>query len=610
MRFGFTSIRQASANAKVAAARFPLALLCGIIAAVVSIMLIESGDDDIDRIRVLLAAGLGLPLFVALETTRERRGWSTGIRIGVLGGGVAALALYWLLSSGWSDTLIFTRWVQLAVAFHLLVAFLPFAGYSTGHGFWQYNRTLFLRFLLAALYTVVLFAGLAVALVALDNLFGIDIDGEAYGYLWVLLAFVFDPWFFLGSLPRDIGALEERTDYPVGLKVFAQFVLIPVVSVYVLILTAYLVRVLVTRTWPSGWIGWLVSSVAAAGTLALLLVHPVRDREDSRWVDAYGRWFYVALLPSIAMLLMAIFQRLGQYGFTERRYFLLILAFWLAGIALYYAVTASRNIRLIPVTLCIVALATLAGPWSAYAVSRNSQASRLETLLADNGMLLNGQIEQSPANPVPQEDMREISATVRYLVTTHGAPSLRGVSPDLAAAAESADSIEMPLRSPETVARVVVEKGLGLPYITRYETIALEQDWVNFYTVGLGRAIRLEGYDVLVRKELAGIDTTVVAVGVDTLSLVATKAPATLHFLRRGEPVASVPLWPLIDAARSQAQAGPGPAPVREGQAPLELRGEAAGIRYRILIPALSGEGRGEAAQINSATADILLGGN
>jgi hypothetical protein len=215
----------------------------------------------------------------------------------------------------------------------------------------------------------VLFAGLAIALVALDNLFGIDIDGEAYGHLLVLLAFVFDPWFFLGSLPRDIAALEERTDYPIGLKVFAQFVLIPVVTVYVLILTAYLVRVLVTRTWPSGWIGWLVSSVAAAGTLALLLVHPVRDREDSRWVDAYGRWFYVALLPSIGMLLMAIFQRLGQYGFTERRYFLLVLAFWLAGIALYYAVTASRNIRIIPVTLCIVALATLAGPGSADAVA-------------------------------------------------------------------------------------------------------------------------------------------------------------------------------------------------------------------------------------------------
>jgi hypothetical protein len=608
MRFGFTSIRQASANAQVAASRFPLALLCGVVAAVVSMMLIETGDDDIDRVRVLLTATLGLPLFVALETARERRGWSAGVRIGLLAAGVAALALFWLLSSGWSDTLIFTRWVHLAVAFHLLVAFLPFVGYPTRHGFWQYNRTLFLRFLLAALYAAVLFAGLAIALVALDNLFGIHVDGEAYGHLWVLLAFVFDPWFFLGSLPRDIGALEERTDYPIGLKVFAQFVLIPVVSVYVMILTAYLVRVLVTRTWPSGWIGWLVSSVAAAGTLALLLVHPVRDREDSRWVDAYGRWFYVALLPSIAMLLMAIFQRLGQYGFTERRYFLLVLAFWLAGIAVYYAVTASRNIRLIPITLCLVALVTLAGPWSAYAVSRNSQASRLETLLTGNAMLLDGRIDRSPADAVPPEASREISATIRYLVTTHGARSLEPVSPDLLAAAESADSIEAPLRSPETVARVVVQEGLGLPYVTRYETIAQNQEWVHFQTMGFGRAIRLEGYDVLIRKELAGIDTTVVVVDGDTLSLVATKGPATLHFLRHGEVVSSVPLWPLIDEAHTLSQAGPGPAPVREGQAPLELDGEAAGIRYRILVPSLSGQGRGVDAQINSGLADILVG--
>jgi hypothetical protein len=606
MRFGFTSIRQAGTNAKIAASRFPLALMCGIAAAVAAMMLIEHGDDDIDRIRVLLTASLGLPLFVALETTRERRGWSGGARIGLLSGGVVALSLFWLLSAGWSDTLMVTRWVQLNVAFHLMVAFLPFAGFPTRHGFWQYNRTLFLRFLLAALYTGVLFAGLAIALVALDNLFGIDIDGEAYGHLWVLLAFVFDPWFFLGSLPRDIDALEERTDYPIGLKVFAQFVLIPVVTVYVLILTAYLVRVLVTRTWPSGWIGWLVSSVAAAGTLALLLVHPVRDREDSRWVDAYGRWFYVALLPSIGMLLMAIFQRLDQYGFTERRYFLLVLAFWLAGIALYYAVTASRNIRVIPVTLCVVALATLAGPWSAYAVSRNSQAARLDTLLTDNGMLLDGRIDRTPADAVPPEARREISATIRYLVTTHGAQSLSRVSPDLRLAAESADSIEEPLHSPEYVASVVVEEGLGLPYVTRYETIA--QDWVNFYTMAFGRSIALEGYDILVRKELAGTDTTLVAVGGDTLSLWVTKAPATLHLLRRGEVASAVPLWPLIDEARAQTLAGPGPARVREGQAPLELRGEAAGVRYRILVPSLAGQGRGEDAQINSATADILLG--
>jgi hypothetical protein len=50
-----------------------------------------------------------------------------------------------------------------------------------------------------------------------------------------------------------------------GLKVFAQYLLVPIVIRHLVILTAYLVKVLITWDWPSGWIGWLVSGVAAVG---------------------------------------------------------------------------------------------------------------------------------------------------------------------------------------------------------------------------------------------------------------------------------------------------------------------------------------------------------
>lgn len=122
--------------------------------------------------------------------------------------------------------------------------------------FWQFNRILFLGYLLAALYAVVLWVGLAIALLAIDKLLGVDVPSRTYPHLLVLLAFVFHPWFFLSRVPEDHRALDQETSYPLGLKVFTQFVLIPLVAVYLVILTVYLGRVLVTRTWPSGWIGW------------------------------------------------------------------------------------------------------------------------------------------------------------------------------------------------------------------------------------------------------------------------------------------------------------------------------------------------------------------
>ena len=216
----------------------------------------------------------------------------------------------------------------MSVGLHLLAAVLPYAGVDEPNGFWQYNRALFLRFLTAGIYSAVLFVGLALALAALDNLLGVSVPEESYFRLLATIAFVFNTWFFVAGVPPDLPALEAYTDYPKGLRVFAQFILVPLVIVYLLIVTAYLGRVIVTRVWPSGWTGYLVSALATVGILAILLVHPERDRKDQPWIEIYARWFYVGLFPSIIMLLLAIWQRLGQYGITERRYLLSVLALW------------------------------------------------------------------------------------------------------------------------------------------------------------------------------------------------------------------------------------------------------------------------------------------
>ena len=73
----------------------------------------------------------------------------------------------------------------------------------------------------------VLFVGLAVALAALDNLFGLDVPAETYVRCWIALWFVVNTWVFLGGVPDDLPSLQHQTDYPTGLKVFAQYVLVP-----------------------------------------------------------------------------------------------------------------------------------------------------------------------------------------------------------------------------------------------------------------------------------------------------------------------------------------------------------------------------------------------
>jgi len=601
----FISIREAAGRARESAQRFPLVLAGAAVAIVTAQLLVDASGDETPLVRVLLPALLALSLLTAIQTTGERAHRPRSQTLAAGGLAMLMLAGFWYFSRDWSETLLYTRFAQLAVAFHLLVAVLPFTGTPANRAFWQYNRLLFLRFLIAALFAAVLFGGLAIALVAIDNLFGVNIDDEMYVRLWIVIALGFHPWFFLSGVPGNLEALEERTDYPGGLKVFAQFILIPVVTVYLLILTAYLVRILVTRTWPSGWIGWLVSSVSAAGTLALLLVHPIRERADSRWVDAYGRWFFVALLPSIAMLLMAIWQRVEQYGLTERRYFLAVLALWLAAVALYYAITASRNIRVIPVTLAIVALLTFAGPWSAYAVSQRSQGHRLRDLLERNEILVEGRL-QRPRADVTFEDRREISAAVRYLVDTHGPASLRHASAELRETAENAPPVNPAMSVDDPIGHAVLDR-IGIAYVSRYESQP-QPAYINYQAVPYNVPIEIDGFTVLVRAYLT--QAFVVPLGQDTLAFDWVASPPGVDVRVRGAQIMAISLTDVLAEARAAMRPGPSGAP--RGLEPpgrrLIAEADGGGYRVRITLLSLSGQDPPGGPVIQHAEADVLIG--
>ena len=143
---------------------------------------------------------------------------------------MVVLVGFWATWSDWSSPIQTLRYLQLSAAFHLMAAFAPYTRSSRPNGFWQYNRILFLRFLTAHVYTVVLYAGLAIALLAVEKLFSVHVPPQSYVRLWIVMWFLFSIWFFLAGRPKDLDALDERSDYPTGLRIFTQYVLVPLVA--------------------------------------------------------------------------------------------------------------------------------------------------------------------------------------------------------------------------------------------------------------------------------------------------------------------------------------------------------------------------------------------
>ncbi len=171
----FPSLDLLARHAAAVLRRFPLTLAVGGLAAFAAIMGTLSGTDERWE-RLAFVAALGLPLTIALTLLGETRGWPSGARH--LAGLAVLLALtaFFLAWPGIERRHEAIRYFQLSAALHLTVAFLPLIGLRQGLAFWQFNRRLFLGFLRAAVFSGVLYVGVAIALGA----WSIVVLGRAY----------------------------------------------------------------------------------------------------------------------------------------------------------------------------------------------------------------------------------------------------------------------------------------------------------------------------------------------------------------------------------------------------------------------------------------------
>lgn len=371
--------------------RFPVSILIAVLGTVLLIASLDIDDMDLqqDVIRGTLTCIIVMPALIAVRTFGESNKLTNTI---VWGGKVLVLALgalFWLTIDhleGYKYPVIF---ILLMLATHLMVAFAPWLGRRKA-GFWQYNKYLFLQILVAVIYSGVLFAGLSIAILAVDQLFNADIEEETYLRLFFFIGGVFNTIFFLSGVPKDFQALETDVSYPKGLKIFTQYVLLPLVFIYLLILYAYMGKILIQAEWPVGWVSILVLCFSIAGIFSFLLIFPLRNNQEDKWIAVFNRWFYIALIPLTVMLFVAIFKRLQQYGFTEERYFVLLLAFWLTGIIAYFLISKKDDIRIIPVSLFALSLLAV---FTAFPIARSSQLNRFEVMLEKYDLLENGKIK-------------------------------------------------------------------------------------------------------------------------------------------------------------------------------------------------------------------------
>jgi hypothetical protein len=398
--------------------RFPAVIVICVLSIGISIYNIHYSEtfnayylDMLSRIMIVAFLGIPVSLFITLIMERLRIN-SLRNRIIAYVFGIAFLVLYYYFEIKDINQVQFMRYVFVNISLYLAAMFIPY--FYKRSNFEIYVTRLIGRFFISALFAFVLFLGLVAILFTIEKLIYSGISDKIYIDTWLIIVGIFAPIFFLARVPE----FDEETNiehYPKLLKILLLYVILPLIAAYTAVLYVYFAKVIIMWNLPKGLISYLVLCYSAVGIAAVFLVTPFEN--ESKWVKTFKFYFIKLIFPLLAMLFLAIGVRINDYGFTENRYIILILGLWALGIVLYLNLRKLRRNIIIPVTMAILSLLIVFGPWDAFTISKFSQNQRFESILERNKMISNGKIVKN--TNISDVDRAEISSILRYFNDVH-----------------------------------------------------------------------------------------------------------------------------------------------------------------------------------------------
>jgi hypothetical protein len=396
-------------------ARFPLSIMLASVASFLAVYAVETQSTAHELQQLIQVGFLGAILFVGLELFGESVDFQFKERQYLNLLGFALLALYFFTLPKTLNTVHYTRFFLFLISFSLSISVAPYLRRPEVESFWYFNEQLFIRLLAAIFYSAVLYVGIMIAVISIEHLFTWKFSDSFYWDILILIGGIFNTWFFLAGIPQDFSRLIPENPYPQGVKSFVAYLLLPLLTVYLLILYLYFFKIVLAWDLPQGWVAYLIVTYALIGILTLILLHPYLAH--SRRVLAFRRRFYWTLLPLILLLWVGIGRRILDYGITENRYFLAIFSLWLMAMSLYFLFSRNQRLYLIPLSLWLLTFFSAFGPWGAFQMAERSQINRLKYFF-DKYQLLNQNklsLQKARFANLSEADMQQIGAVINYL---------------------------------------------------------------------------------------------------------------------------------------------------------------------------------------------------
>jgi hypothetical protein len=225
------------------------------------------------------------------------------------------------------------------------------------------------------------------------------------------------------------------------MRILLTYIVIPLITIYTIILYAYFAKILITWEWPKGLVSHLVIWYTALSIGVIFLITPLIETDK---ISRYFKGLFPKLvLPILLMMFLSIGQRIFQYGITENRYYILVLGIWITLIMIYFSVKKQLKNIIIPISLSILVLNSVIGPFSSYSISKYSQNRRLNAILNRNLMISGDTIIRN--KNVSKDDKREINNIIHYFINNHSLDDVKVLSDNFKIADMKSKSMQGPV---------------------------------------------------------------------------------------------------------------------------------------------------------------------
>ena len=466
-------IKNGLQSLKMSIKKYPYALLFSTITTFIMIYLVNTEgyyNNEMEEMiaRLAMTTALGFPVFLIIKSVFERKDTFDKIKKVILRVLISlAIIGYYFFFLKEMNMITMTRYFAVSLSLYLL--FLVITYYYKSEKFELYLIKVFSSLIITIIYSFVLIAGISIIFLTIHELLNINLPDNIYLSNALFIIGIFAPIFLLSQIPKQNENLSIA-EYPKIFEILLIYIIMPLISVYTLILYIYFFKIIIIQELPKNLVTHLVLWYASLSIIVIFFISPIKIK--NKWVKYFSKSIPIALIPLIAMMFFAIGIRIKTYGVTESRYFVVALGLWIIGIVFYYIFAKKKNNRILPLSLAIIILFSVFGPWSSYSVSIYSQNNRFENILSKYDMIDNGTIVKNEVN-IADNDKKQIQAIIRYFKNNHKLADIRYLPQDF----KTADTINL----------------FGFDYQTRFDPN--QQQYFSYNLITKQKGININEYN-------------------------------------------------------------------------------------------------------------------